>query len=1586
VWFDVLIFTVIMINTLMMASMNMREVHHSDSSTDAFEAASTILYTLEALIKIIDQGFAFAPGSYLDSGWNQFDFVLVLGTLVSLFESTMGNQFLALRAFRCFRPLRAMKNFRDGQLLMRTALAALPLLRDALIFLGWFMLVTSVTGTMLFGGKLTGRCVSSSAPPPPPATVNASSAFVATCPAEADVSAAGAVCDPQGRGYKCDAAMGEICCKSNHHPSDEFLSFDDFLRSAVIVLQIITIDGWNELAVDAADATGFGVVAPYFSIIVFFGGFYVLQLFTSVMIITLNHCANQMDEQDRKEEEREVVGIEGASDAQDDKMGVFVNWVGAEINRGLASAKKWVAPRDDGDGKRKLALSPSTLRLCRRLQKIVESSKTQQFILGVICLNTVTMAMDSYGQSEEYYAALYWCEFTFTCVFIVEFALKHVAYGPTWYWGNAWNVIDGVIVISGILELSMGSGADGVALLRMLRVLRIFAGLKGLRKYHAFQQVFAAVFNGVKRIASFCVVFFLFLTVFAILGMQLFGGIDGMSEKRSHFDTFGAAALTLFIICTGENTYSVGWDLMQASGINWSVIYVLIWSLVSTSLLALVLGVLIEAASAPVELEDLPEGNPLADDDGEEEKEVTSPRLGTRLNEEASPRDDSSTTSLQMFRSLKHEALSRVAEGTLNDEHKASEEEIRKAKEQLEIVQEQTKVEVAAVRLWLNEHGFDYKSRAVIRTNVVNGAVEQTVVTPGESAEDVRGRYTEKELADARERLVNPDGARETVSAVSFAGKGQINEKDEAIKFSIGSTTSNVTSVQEMLKRKAAHHEAILRDEQERKEIGVVEYERRAFLARAKEVGLDLERDKLRVWCLAFAEHRYTRNTVLFLIVVSACLLAPQCDKDWPREGSQAQLALKIVDYFFTSVFAIEMIVKLIAYTAYSGPCAYLKDNWNRLDGFIVAMSFVTIILSTVAADIGGVMKVFRVLRVLRPLRVIKNIPSLKLVIDATFVSLPSIMTVCCMGVVTFIILGVLGMSLFKGQFYSCSLPNEGGDKASCLALGGEWENPPVHFNNIGQSTVAIFMMSTGDNWQDIMWFGTDIAGVDKEPVQGNRMGTSFFFVAVIIIAFFFWANLFVSSLVDNFSQVAAQIKGEEDIGSGYNYSESQRRWLLALKAGMDAARDEWREENPLSMHPVRRFIFRVRKWRQWEKFVTIFITANAVQLCFIRTNSSEEEDNIMAILSNTFCVLYVLETLVNITALTWKVYWKNGWHRLDFTITTLGVLELIIMVSSASQQAGFVTVFRTARFFRLFKLLKSSPGLRSLVDTFITALPGMMNILGLMLLLMHIYACLGCTLYGSISGPYEGDGLTPYTNFENWGNAMSLLFVVMSGNWAEPFKDVYWSCATEIPDPVSGGYGGCPYRYSAVFYFFSFVILGIYLLANLFVAILLERFDYSSTMEGVYDENNPFDVLCRLNIIRHFVLKIQNRLRLVRALQEADERKRRSSLEVAPGRRSLDGKPAETSFRKSNQKLLGILSHGESVHKSLRLRVKALFAGRGMVSETTAEKIVDDVMRETDEARMAAAVAPAGEEDEKEEPRVGVFGRLGRVFSRAER
>ena len=347
-WFDCVIFTVIIANTVTMASLNMRdpEAQNADGMAET-EFASTILYAVEALVKIVDQGFWFAPDTYMDSGWNQFDFLLVCGTLVSLFESRLGNQFLALRAFRCFRPLRAMKNFRDGQLLMRTTLAAIPLLRDALIFLCWFMLVASITGTMIFGGKLNARCVE-------PAGLNLDS-----CPVKSlvnvtylvsDETMTRHVCDPNGKGFKCDGGVGEVCCDSDKYPQDGFLSFDNFWRSAIIVLQTITVDGWNESAKVAADASGIVRVGPYFAILVFFGGFYVLQLFTSVMIITLSHCSDKLEEQEAEAEERERLGLPPlrgtAFDLQEDKVGEFVNWMGKATGRGFVAAKRKIGIKE----------------------------------------------------------------------------------------------------------------------------------------------------------------------------------------------------------------------------------------------------------------------------------------------------------------------------------------------------------------------------------------------------------------------------------------------------------------------------------------------------------------------------------------------------------------------------------------------------------------------------------------------------------------------------------------------------------------------------------------------------------------------------------------------------------------------------------------------------------------------------------------------------------------------------------------------------------------------------------------------------------------------------------------------------------------------------------------------------------------------------------------------------------------------------------------------------------------------------------------------------------------------------------------
>jgi hypothetical protein len=1290
-------------------------------------------------------------------------------------------------------------------------------------------------------------------------------------------------------------------------------------------------------------------VGAYFTVVVIFGGFYVLQLFTSVMIITLSHCTHELEEQEEEAREREAMGLPPMPSAfapEDDKVGEFVNWVGRGVTRCVNHAKTVMGDRveqgKDGVRVRRSVLPASLLSEARRLQRFVEHNWFQRVILFIICLNTVTMAADHHGATAEFVGIVYWFEFSFTIIFIAEFGVKHVAYGPVWYWTNPWNVVDGVIVISGILELSMGDGAEGVSMLRMLRVMRIFAGLKALRRYRAFRQVFAAILNGSVRIASFCLVFFLFIIVFAILGMQLFGGVGELDDLRLHFDTFGNAILTLFVICTGENTFNVAWDLMRASGTDWAVVYIMLWSLVSTSLLALVLGVLIEAAASSFEMSDEAEDGAAGDEgqDGDGSADGASPG-GKTVSPGGSLSDDiranilskeQGMNAMSMFKSKAGAALVDQAGLIKNEEEEeggrrnpfarleqkvnraddlAAKEEAEEA--ELQKIQHHCKVEVTAIRIWLLQNNLGGEDGATSGARVAKPLTVKGVMASvrgfGSSVASLRkglniptfdkssNSPTDKKSAGPSLRTtmlvknlakgwrnnspaailkrLEPQFSTEEMEAarnrlVTMApGKHMKHEKP--IKFSIGNTTSKVFTVEDMLKKKRDERDAELAAEAEAaKEHPAVRADR-LMRERAAEVGIDPDQDAVRLYSLHLNDRGWFQALVLVLITISSVLLAPQCSADWPPPGSAMEKSMEAVDIFFTAAFAVEMSIKLVAFTVYSGPRAYLKDSWNCLDGFIVLMSVLTYALSNFGGGVGGVLKAFRVLRVLRPLRMIKNIPSLKLVIDATLVSMPSIMTVCALGVIIMVIVGVLGMNLFKGQFWFCSLEEPSGTKAGCEAAGGEWQNPPFNFDNIGHAAVAVFIISTGDNWQDIMWAGTDINGVNKQPMAKNAPANAFYFVFVIVIAFFFWANLFVSALVDNFSQVASELKGSGEGSEGYNYSESQRKWLQALNIGLEKAKEEWRDVPADKLDMLRRFCLKIRKWKHWDAFVMSFIGLNAVQLCLMRHGAPPEEEEIMDIFSIIFSTLYVLETAINITAMEWAVYWDSNWHRLDFVITILGVMELASDLTGGT--GGFVTVFRTARFFRLFKVLKTSRGLRSLVNTFLSALPAVINIMMLMALLMHIYACLGCTMYGSIAGPYHGIGLTPYMNFTDWASAMSLLFVVLSGNWADAFQDVYWSCATKDADPVTGAYGadGCPYRWSAIFYFFSFVVFGICLLCNLFVAILLERFDYASTMEGVYDDQNPFDMMRRLTIIRRFAYKIRNRLRLVGAVRNVE-------------------------------------------------------------------------------------------------------------------
>lgn len=73
------------------------------------------------------------------------------------------------------------------------------------------------------------------------------------------------------------------------------------------------------------------------------------------------------------------------------------------------------------------------------------------------------------------------------------------------------------------------------------------------RHWQSLSNLVASLLNSMKSIASLLLLLFLFIIIFSLLGMQVFGGkfnFDETQTKRSTFDNFPQALLTVFQVLT----------------------------------------------------------------------------------------------------------------------------------------------------------------------------------------------------------------------------------------------------------------------------------------------------------------------------------------------------------------------------------------------------------------------------------------------------------------------------------------------------------------------------------------------------------------------------------------------------------------------------------------------------------------------------------------------------------------------------------------------------------------------------------------------------------------------------------------------------------------------------------------------------------------------------------------------------------------------------------------------------------------------------------------------------------------------------
>lgn len=146
--------------------------------------------------------------------------------------------------------------------------------------------------------------------------------------------------------------------------------------------------------------------------------------------------------------------------------------------------------------------------------------------------------------------------------------LKIYAIGPNKYFVSAFNRFDCIVIAASLFEIIwtyFKSDSFGLSVLRALRLLRIF---KITAYWSSLRNLVISLLNSMRSIISLLFLLFIFIMIFAMLGMQLFGGHFNFEDGTpdANFDTFSIALLTVFQILTGEDWNEVMYKGIEARG------------------------------------------------------------------------------------------------------------------------------------------------------------------------------------------------------------------------------------------------------------------------------------------------------------------------------------------------------------------------------------------------------------------------------------------------------------------------------------------------------------------------------------------------------------------------------------------------------------------------------------------------------------------------------------------------------------------------------------------------------------------------------------------------------------------------------------------------------------------------------------------------------------------------------------------------------------------------------------------------------------------------------------------------------------
>lgn len=148
-------------------------------------------------------------------------------------------------------------------------------------------------------------------------------------------------------------------------------------------------------------------------------------------------------------------------------------------------------------------------------------------------------------------------------------------------------------------------------------------------------------------------------------------------------------------------------------------------------------------------------------------------------------------------------------------------------------------------------------------------------------------------------------------------------------------------------------------------------------------------------------------------------------------------------------------------------------------------------------------------------------------------------------------------------------------------------------------------------------------------------------------------------------------------------------------------------------------------------------IIVNTISLALTWPGQPKTLVKTINIINYVCTVIFAIEVLAKIASFGLR-YFKDEWNVFDFIVSMGSIIGVFLNELTPLSISSSTTILRSFRILRVFKLFKKQKSLKIIYETFIVTLPALVNVGGLLMLLVFIFAVLSMTLFAEVmlNGP----------------------------------------------------------------------------------------------------------------------------------------------------------------------------------------------------------------------------------------------------------